>query len=157
MPTGTITVRDARAGDAAIVADFNVKLALETEDHPLDPSVVEQGVRAILSDPAKGNYFVAESGGEVVGCLLITHEWSDWRNGDLWWIQSVYVRPDARGQGVFRKLYQHVEAAAKAADARGIRLYVERDNVDAQATYHKMGMTETPYRVMEVMFAAEHP
>ena len=152
MSNHPIFVRNARPADAALIADFNVKMALETEDHVLDPAVVEPGVQAILKDAAKGNYFVAESDGDVVGCLLITHEWSDWRNGDLWWIQSVYVQPDARGQGVFRKMYQHVEAAAKAAEARGIRLYVERENANAQATYRKMGMDETPYRVMEVMF-----
>ncbi len=101
---------------------------------------------------AKGRYFVAEVDAEVVGCLMITLEWSDWRNGDLWWIQSVYVEADYRGRGVFRALHGHARQAAVEAGARGLRLYVERDNVTAIATYEKLGMKDSGYFLMEEMF-----
>jgi GNAT superfamily N-acetyltransferase len=100
-------------GDADILARFNVELAKESENLALDPARVKAGVEALLRDPAKGTYFVAEAGGAVVGQLLITHEWSDWRNGDFWWLQSVYVRSDFRRRGVFQALFDHVLASAK--------------------------------------------
>jgi ribosomal protein S18 acetylase RimI-like enzyme len=127
-----------------------VELARESENLALEPARVRAGVEALLRDPAKGTYFVAEAGGEVVGQLLITHEWSDWRNGDFWWLQSVYVRPDSRRRGVFQALFAHVLAKAKErTDVAGVRLYVEQSNAPALKTYERLGFEETHYRVME--------
>jgi GNAT superfamily N-acetyltransferase len=138
------------AADADVVARFNVELARESENLALDPARVRAGVEALLRDPAKGTYFVAEAEGAVVGQLLITHEWSDWRNGDLWWLQSVYVRPEARRRGVFQALFDHVLANAKRqGDVAGLRLYVEKHNDPALKTYHRLGLQETHYQVME--------
>ncbi len=145
-----LTIRPARPSDAEVIADFNSAMALETESKRLDPATVRAGVAAMIADPAKGLYFVAEIDGQIVGQLGITREWSDWRNGDFWWIQSVYVAAKARRQGVFRALYQHVvQAALTHGNVIGIRLYVEHDNLTAQATYKKLGMTMTSYHVME--------
>jgi GNAT superfamily N-acetyltransferase len=148
----SILIRDATHDDVATLADFNVRLAMETEDVDLDPSTVEKGVAAVIDDAAKGRYFVATNDGEVVGCLMITLEWSDWRNGDLWWIQSVYVEPGHRGSGVFRTLHAAARHAALNANARGLRLYVERHNEAAVATYTKLGMVDAGYFLMEEMF-----
>ncbi len=145
-----LTIRPARPADADVIADFNSAMALETESKRLDPATVRAGVAAMIADPAKGLYFVAEIDGQIVGQLGITREWSDWRNGDFWWIQSVYVTAKARRQGVFGALYQHVvQAALTHGNVIGIRLYVEHDNLTAQATYKKLGMTMTSYHVME--------
>jgi GNAT superfamily N-acetyltransferase len=133
-----------------VIAQYNIALARETESLELQPSCVRAGVEALLRDPVKGTYFVAVSGGEVVGQLLITHEWSDWRNGDFWWLQSVYVRSDFRRRGVFKALFDFVRAeAARAPDVCGIRLYMEQDNSRAREAYLRMGMTETHYHVLE--------
>lgn len=149
-----IIIRPAVPSDANIVAEYNRRLALETEHKTLDPAILCDGVIAMLADGNKGRYFVADMDGAVVGQLGITLEWSDWRNGNIWWIQSVYVAAEARRHGVFRKLYEHVVQAARAAgNVIGIRLYVEHDNHVAQETYRKMGMTMTGYHVMEEMFA----
>ena len=146
-------IRPATRADANVVAEFNRRLAFETEGKVLDPTVLSSGVIAMLSDVNKGRYFVVEIDGRVVGQLGITLEWSDWRNGNVWWIQSVYVDADARRHGVFRKLYEHVATAARTDEnVVGIRLYVEHDNKVAQETYRKMGMVMTPYHVMEEMF-----
>ena len=152
MSKQTIHIRSATAADAAIIADFNIRMAMETEKIALNPDVIGRGVRAIFDDPAKGQYFVAEIAKQVIGCLMITHEWSDWRNGDIWWIQSVYTHPDFRRRGVFTALYRHVEREARAAGAVGIRLYMEQDNSNAQAAYERLGMQLTHYRVLEQMF-----
>jgi ribosomal protein S18 acetylase RimI-like enzyme len=145
-----LTIRQAIHGDADILARFNVELAKESENLVLDPAVVKAGVGALLRDPAKGIYFVAEAGGAVIGQLLITHEWSDWRNGDFWWLQSVYVRSDFRRRGVFQALFDHVLASAKRqGDVAGIRLYVEKHNDPALKTYHRLGLEETHYLVLE--------
>ncbi len=144
------TVRPAAPADAAVIAAFNQALALESEAKALDPATLAAGVAACLADGAKGRYWVAEQGGQVVGQLLVTTEWSDWRDGWFWWIQSVYVAPAARQSGVFRALYRHVEAAAAADPAVvGIRLYVERDNARAQEVYAALGLVLGPYLVME--------
>ena len=136
--------------DADVVAQFNVELARESENLILDPARVQAGVEALLRDPAKGTYFVAEADGAVLGQLLITHEWSDWRNGDFWWLQSVYVRPDARRRGVFQALFDHVLASAKRqGGVAGLRLYVEQNNDPALKTYRRLGLQETHYHVME--------
>jgi ribosomal protein S18 acetylase RimI-like enzyme len=112
--------------------------------------VLTAGVEAGLADPGKACYFVAEDGGTVVGQLMVTYEWSDWRNGWIWWVQSVYVRPDYRRRGVFRALYRHVHQAAVAErGVVGLRLYVEQDNHRAQEVYRRLGMERTRYFVLE--------
>src|SRR5947207_8219733 len=152
MNQPAVHIRSAKRDDASIIADFNIRMAEETEGVVLKEGVIGPGVRAIFDDPSRGQYFVAEVGKQVVGCLMITHEWSDWRNGDIWWIQSVYVRSDFRRRGVFSSLYRHAEKAARAAKAVGLRLYMEEENSAAQATYEKLGMKLTHYCVLEQMF-----
>ena len=151
-----VTIRDATVQDAAILADYNSRLAVETEGHALHRDTIDAGVAALLDDPDKGRYWVAEYGGKVVGQLMVTYEWSDWRNGNLWWIQSVYVHPEFRRIGVFSALYRHVESLAMAnPGVCGLRLYVDRRNARAQQTYEKLGMTKSRYLVMETMLG-EH-
>ena len=148
-----ITIRDAMPADAAVIADFNSRIAVETEDKSLDPRLIGPGVRKILDDSTKGQYWVAEVDGRIVGQIMVTYEWSDWRDGMIWWLQSVYVVKDYRRHGVFSSLYRHVESLArKLPDVCGIRLYVENDNNRAQQTYAALGMIDTNYRVMETMF-----
>ncbi len=147
----TLTIRRATAADEAVLVTFNTAIAWETEHKRLDPAVLAAGVRAVLADSARGFYTVAERGGEVVGQIMVTFEWSDWRNGWFWWIQSVYVREDARRGGVFRALYREIEQQAVAdPTVIGIRLYFERENTRAQATYRALGMSDTEYGMMEV-------
>jgi ribosomal protein S18 acetylase RimI-like enzyme len=141
--------RRGTPADAATLADFNARMALETEGLTLRPDVIGPGVVAALADDAKAIYFVAEVDGRVVGQLMVTHEWSDWRNGDIWWVQSVYVHPDHRRRGLFRALYEHARRAAREVGAVGIRLYVEEGNAAAQSVYHRLGMAMTHYKVME--------
>jgi ribosomal protein S18 acetylase RimI-like enzyme len=144
------TVRRAAPSDAAIVAEFNRRLAEETEGLALDAAVLRAGVEAGLADADKALYFVFEEDGEVLGQVMLTREWSDWRNGWLWWIQSVYVRADARRRGVFRRLYGHVHESARSDPAVvGLRLYVEHGNRRAQETYERLGMRRTGYLVFE--------
>ena len=151
-------IRDAVAADAETIAGFNRALARETEDHDLDAATVGRGVARFLDGHGAGFYLLAELAGRPVGCLMITHEWSDWRDGNLWWIQSVYVDPPARRRGVFRALYAEVERRAAAdPDVCGIRLYVERDNERAQRTYRTLGMVEKPYRIYESVRAGGDP
>jgi ribosomal protein S18 acetylase RimI-like enzyme len=146
----SLIVRSANPADLAIVAEFNRRLALESEGKTLDADVVLQGVRTVLAEPVRGRYFLALDGDTVVGQLMITTEWSDWRNGWFWYIQSVYVRAEARRQGVFRALYQHVEATARAEPTViGLRLYVEKENHVARQTYANLGMSDAGYVVME--------
>ncbi len=147
-----IHVRRATLDDAEVIARFNIAMARETEDHVLDPAVIRPGVRTAVSDPSKCLYFVAEIGGLVVGQTMVTFEWSDWRNGDVWWLQSVYVEPAMRGLGVFRALHGHVATEARAAGSVGLRLYVWNQNERAQATYAKLGWVDGNYKVMERMF-----
>jgi GNAT superfamily N-acetyltransferase len=146
-----LTVRRATAADVPTVAEFNRRLARETEAKELDPAVVRAGVAAAVADPErKGPYHLACDGDDVVGQMQITYEWSDWRNGWWWWVQSVYVRPDWRGRGVFRTLYGHARGLAKAAgDVLGLRLYVERDNAAARATYERLGMSAIHFDLMQ--------
>jgi ribosomal protein S18 acetylase RimI-like enzyme len=130
---------------------YNAALAWETEHKRLDEAVLLRGVRAVFADPAKGFYTVAERAGEVVGQVAVTFEWSDWRNGWFWWVQSVYVRADARRGGVFRALFEELLRQAAADPAViGMRLYVERDNVKAQQTYRSLGMGDMPYLMHEI-------
>jgi len=145
-----ILIRDAEPTDWAAIAEYNRLLATETEDKELDWDVISEGVKKVLGDIHKGRYFVAEAEGRIIATTMITYEWSDWRDGWIWWIQSVYVHPDFRGQGVFSGLYRHVEALAEASgEVRAIRLYVLTSNKRARATYHKLGMAETGYTVLE--------
>jgi GNAT superfamily N-acetyltransferase len=147
----SLMIRRATPADEGVLVAFNTAIAWETEHKRLDPNVLTAGVRAVFADPARGFYTVAESGDEVVGQMMITFEWSDWRNGWFWWVQSVYVREDARRGGVFRALYREIERQA-AADPTviGLRLYFETDNTRAQATYRSLGMADTTYGMMEV-------
>jgi ribosomal protein S18 acetylase RimI-like enzyme len=152
----SISVRQAVAADVPVIVDFNCRLAQESENKPLDPEVLTRGVRATFGDPHKGPYFVAEIAGQIVGQTQITYEWSDWRNGWIWWIQGVYVRSEARRRGVFRSLYQHISQAAQAdPEVVALRLYVERDNHAAQQTYESLGMARSGYLVMERSFATD--
>ena len=152
MSSSSIAVGRAATEDVAAIAQFNIAMAAETEDLALDPQTVHAGVAAVVSDDRRGFYLVARSDGKAVGSLMVTYEWSDWRNGNLWWIQSVYVVPSARKQGIFRLLYDNVISLAKqSGDAAGVRLYVEKDNRGAQEVYRKLGMSETAYRVFEII------
>jgi len=146
-----ISVRQAEARDIPFLVNGNVAMALEAEHKHLDRPTVERGVRAVFESPGHGRYFVAEVDGKVVGQAMYTCEWSDWRCGDFWWFQSVYVAPEARRAGVFRALYRHIENLAKSdPGVCGLRLYVERDNERAQETYLRCGMQDAGYVVMEV-------
>jgi GNAT superfamily N-acetyltransferase len=145
-----LTVRQAGPADAATIFELNQLLALETEGKTLHASVLEEGVAAVLADPIKGLYFLAEEDTRPVGQLGLTFEWSDWRNGWFWWIQSVYVRAEARRRGVFRALYAHVQKMARSDQGViGLRLYVEEGNAVAKETYRELGMVGTGYLVLE--------
>ncbi|HEY8011698.1 MAG TPA: GNAT family N-acetyltransferase [Rudaea sp.] len=148
-----IRIRDAVPDDSDSLVEFNAAMALETENMVLDPATLRAGVAALLAQPQRGFYLVAEDAGIVIGCLMITHEWSDWRNGDWWWLQSVYVRADYRRHGVFRTLYADVEQRARRTEGViGLRLYVERDNARAQRTYAALGMQPTHYAIYHQTF-----
>jgi ribosomal protein S18 acetylase RimI-like enzyme len=152
-----LTIRKADLTDAALIAEYNRAMAKETENLDLDPARVLAGVETVLSDAAKGFYVVAEDGGRVVAQVMITFEWSDWRNGQFWWFQSVYVHPEYRKQGIFRNLYAHVLEQARAnPEICGVRLYVEGGNLRAQHTYESLGMNKTSYGLYEVDFTL-HP
>ncbi len=146
----TLSIRRAGPADVAIVTEFNRLLALESEGKTLDAAVLAAGVAAGLADPNKSVYFLAEEDGAPIGQIMYTREWSDWRNGWFWWIQSVYVRAEARRRGVLRALYEHVQQAARAdGNVIGLRLYVERNNHIAQETYRRLGMDAAGYLVFE--------
>ena len=144
-----ITCRDATEADLPTIVRFVIAMARDSEDVILDEATVTAGARAVLADPAKGVYHLAEAGGEVVGQALVTTEWSDWNATDYWWIQTVYVRPDWRGRGVFDALYEHLRARARAAGTAALRLYVRRDNLPARRAYERAGMVEDDYLVYE--------
>ncbi len=147
-----LEIRRATVDDAETLARFNEAMAEETEDKTLDPDTVRAGVRAVFDKPEQAFYLVAERGATMIGSLMITTEWSDWRNADFWWIQSVYVRPEGRRTGVYTALHRDVQRRAReASDVCGLRLYVERDNAAAQAAYEELGMTAPPYRMYEKM------
>lgn len=150
MPSSNITVRKARPEEAGTIADFNIAMALETEGLTLDPAKIRPGVEGLFAQPQFGFYLVAESDGQIAGGLMITYEWSDWRNKVFWWIQSVYVAPSHRGRGVYRALYEGAkQLAASEANCCGFRLYVEKENTAAQAVYKKLGMHESHYLMFE--------
>lgn len=147
-----VRYRDAVASDAGTIIDFQMAMARETEDFDLDRPVTTRGVQAVFDDRSLGRYFVAESAGRVIASLMITYEWSDWRNGTVWWIQSVYVVPELRKRGVYAGLYQHVKTMVEAEPSiRGIRLYVDNRNRSAQEVYARLGMEGEHYRVFEWM------
>ena len=151
MSNTPIFVRPARQADVSLMARWAEAMAFETEHKQLDAAVVTRGIQRAFDDPAKGRYFIAEIDGRPAGTLMFTLEWSDWRDGWWWWIQSVYVTPGQRRRGVYRALYEHVLALARAEpDVCGIRLYVERDNVPALRTYEVLGMVDSGYRLLEV-------
>jgi len=154
MTTDTsISIRAARLQDAETIAEFNIAMALETENLVLDSQRIYPGVRHVINNPGHGQYRVAEIDGQVAGCLLITYEWSDWRNGQFWWVQSVFVRHQYRRRGVYQNLYNDIRNESRSRDdVIGIRLYVERDNENAQATYRKLGMAATHYLIFEETF-----
>lgn len=153
--SGGFLIREATPDDAAVIARFNCALALETENKRLDDAVLAAGVREALADPERLRYWVAEATepGQVIGQAAVTREWSDWRNGWLWWFQSVYVAPEARAQGVFRALYTHIrQAALLSGEVIGLRLYVEEHNARARRTYESLGMTHGGYHVYEELW-----
>jgi ribosomal protein S18 acetylase RimI-like enzyme len=149
----SIKIRPGLLFDIDIIADFQVKMAFETENGlKLDPPTVLKGVTAVMDDPSKGKYWVAEVDGNVVGCLLTVPEWSDWRNGTVLWVHSVYVDPNFRKQGVYKALYSHLkEMVNETSDLRGIRLYVDKTNVKAQKVYESLGMSGEHYHLYEWM------
>lgn len=144
-------IRRATVADLPVLVTFNQAIAWETEHKRLDEQIVTTGVQAVFDDPTRGFYTVAERDGQVVGQMMITYEWSDWRNGWFWWIQSVYVREDARRSGVFRALYEAIlQQAAHDPTVIGLRLYFDITNTRAHATYQALGMHDTSYGMMEV-------
>ncbi len=145
-------IRYATPADAESITAYNAAMAKETENLELDRERLLAGVRKLLADPGKGYYFLAESGGRIVGQTMITFEWSDWRNGAFWWIQSVYVEPSARKRGVFRALFQHISEETRRAGGAGLRLYVERHNRLAQGAYTRLGMRPASYEIYELDF-----
>ena len=148
-----VEILRAVSGNVPILVEFNLEMARETEGKELDPAVLLAGVKGVFENPGRGFYLVAVSGDGVVGSLMVTKEWSDWRNGDFWWVQSVYDRPDFRKQGAFRKLYEKVrEMALEEKGVCGCRLYVEKENASAQAVYERRGFRETHYRLFEDSF-----
>lgn len=149
-----VVYRNATRDDANAIIEFQLAMARETEELELDRDVLTRGVAAVFDDPNKGRYYVAEADGVVVASLMITYEWSDWRNGMVWWIQSVYVRPEHRRRGIYGGLYTHVrDMIAGDAAVRGIRLYVDERNRPAQEVYARLGMNGEHYRVFEWMKA----
>jgi len=150
-------IREADIDDLETIVRFNREMARETEGRELDPSTLRAGVNALLSDPARGRYYLAVeedgNGSEVLGQLLVTTEWSDWRNGEIWWIQSVYVAPEHRRRGVYTALHRHVREQARSLGAAGLRLYVDRENRAARRSYEELGMERARYAMYEEIWA----
>ena len=148
-----MVVRCASPKDVPRIAEFNLRLAEETEKLHLNPVTVRNGVEAVLADPGKGRYLLAEKDRNVIGQLLLTYEWSDWRNAYFWWIQSVYIVPEERKNGVFKTLYESVKNEANATfGVCGLRLYVDHENRSAQRVYEKLGMISRRYGFYETEF-----
>lgn len=146
-----ITIRKATHSDSEIIIDFQQKMAWETEKMTLAPDIISKGVNAVFEDQSRGQYWVAANDGIVVASLLITYEWSDWRNCNVWWFQSVYVLPEYRRKGIFRSMYHHIKNEGEKECIAGLRLYVETNNSVAQNTYEMLGMKSLHYRMFEWM------
>jgi GNAT superfamily N-acetyltransferase len=144
-----ISIRKAVSSDAQVIIDFQQRMAWETEQMKLVPEIITNGVKAVFHDPSRGQYWVAAEQNQIVASLLITYEWSDWRNSNVWWFQSVYVLPDFRRKGVFRSMYEHIKSEAGKQNIAGLRLYVETNNTGAQRTYEEMGMQCDHYTMYE--------
>ena len=151
-PGDAVAVRPATVEEVPVLVGFQLALGRESEGLELDPETLRRGIRGVFEEPARGRYWVAESGGRVVASLLTTYEWSDWRAGTVVWVQSVYVVPEARRRGVYRRLYERLRREVEAApELKGIRLYVDRTNVAAQRTYERLGMSRDHYDLYEWM------
>jgi GNAT superfamily N-acetyltransferase len=149
-----ILIRPATPEDTEFLVAGNAAMALETEARALDPHILSTGVRALFDHPTRGFYLIAELAGRPAGQMMITYEWSDWRNATFWWIQSVYTLPEFRRRGVFQSLYAHVDAQARQRpNVCGLRLYVESHNHRAQAVYQRCGMSEAVYRMFELDYS----
>jgi GNAT superfamily N-acetyltransferase len=145
-----VEIRVANRSDSERIAVFQVEMAMETEGMTLDPEVVSRGVEAVFSDPKRGTYFVARTEGETVGSMLVTHEWSDWRNGNIWWLQSVYILPAFRRKKIFSKMYSYLRKKVEEDEnLLGIRLYVDKTNTAARKVYERLGMDGDHYLTYE--------
>ncbi len=152
MSKDDLNISIAAEDDADWIATAQINMARETEGLDLDPATVGEGVRHVFEQPSPGFYIIARRGKRRIACLLLLREWSDWRNGDVWWIHSVFVNPGQRGRGVFREMFAYVEDLARKDGARGLRLYVDRTNAIAQAVYEKLGMNCEHYDLFEKLF-----
>jgi GNAT superfamily N-acetyltransferase len=148
-PNIMITIRKAQPDDVSVIIDFQQKMAWETEQLTLVPEKINNGVKAVFDNPVKGQYWIAQKDNIVIASLLITYEWSDWRNTDVWWFQSVYVLPEFRRTGIFRKMYSHIRNESEKLGVAGLRLYVETNNIPAQKTYESLGMQSEHYKMYE--------
>lgn len=148
-----VTIRDAKKSDINCIVEFQINMAEETENIILHEDVISPGVQAVFEDHHKGRYFIAEYEGDTAGSLLITYEWSDWRNGTVLWIQSVYVKNEYRGKGIFKALYKHIQQLLNDNPDlyKGVRLYVDKTNVTAQKVYNAVGMDGQHYQLFEAM------
>lgn len=147
-----ISIRQASDKDIPVIVDFQLSLAMETENIQLDRSIVTDGLNAVFNDISKGTYYVAEADGAIVGCHLITFEWSEWRNGTVWWLQSVYVKESHRKHKVFSTMYDHLKQLIQQdPSVLGLRLYVDKSNARAQNVYKSIGMNGEHYTVFEWM------
>lgn len=147
-----VRIRVATIQDKEVLKNFQLQMAWETERLQLDKITLDEGLDKVLTDSSKGKYFVAEHNDNIIAGLMVTPEWSDWRNGTVWWIQSVYVISEFRRKGIYRKLYEHVKSWVSSEESyKGIRLYVEKDNINAQQIYTALGMDGDHYRLFEWM------
>ncbi|HPS24621.1 MAG TPA: GNAT family N-acetyltransferase [Bacteroidales bacterium] len=145
-------IRKATFQDAVTLAENQVRMAMESENMKLDYQTVIKGREAYLNDPGKGTCYIAQEDGQIAGSLMVTREWSDWRNGWIWWIQSVYVLPEFRRRGVYKALYEHLQKLVnESPDVLGIRLYAEKNNRKALAAYRSLGMSDDHYVTFEWM------
>jgi L-amino acid N-acyltransferase YncA len=152
VPKSYMMIREATEKDIPSIIDFQLKMALETENITLEIATLTLGVHKLFKDPTKGRYYVAEEGSEIIGCLMTTYEWSDWRCGNMIWIQSVYIAATHRSKGVYKKMYEYIQQMVMTdPDLRGIRLYVDKTNQAAQQVYEKLGMNGEHYQVYEWM------
>lgn len=145
-----VKIREAKVEESVNIVDFQLKMALETESLKLNKEILEHGVLAVFNDAGKGQYYIIESEGKIVGSTLTTYEWSDWRNGTFLWFQSVYILPEFRGNGMFSLFYQYFKEKVEQSDELlGIRLYVDKRNKNAQGVYQKVGMSKEHYEMFE--------